>query len=179
MKIFLSYGHDHNKPLVEHIERDLKVAGHNVWKDESQIKAGADWRRSIVDGIKDSDWVLGFLSKYSVRTPGVCLDELGIALHEKGGIISTVLLEGDASPPVSVSHIQWLDMHEWAERQAQDGAAFEKWYRAKLEQLLALLGRPTTQHFAGEIAELEHRLRPVGQAGDIGALVQNSSAAIG
>ena len=119
-----------------------------------------------------SDWVLGFLSKYSVRTPGVCLDELGIALHEKGGIISTVLLEGDASPPVSVSHIQWLDMHEWAERQAQDGAAFEKWYRAKLEQLLALLGRPTTQHFAGEIAELEHRLRPVGQAGDIGALVR-------
>jgi hypothetical protein len=53
--------------------------------------------------LKDSDWVLGFLSRHSVRDPGVCLDELGIALHEKGGAIATVLIEGEAmaSPPVS------------------------------------------------------------------------------
>src|SRR5271170_7568577 len=120
MKVFLSYGHDHNKPLVDRIERDLKAAGYDVWKDETKIKAGDDWRRSIVDGLKDSDWVLGLLSKHSIRDRGVCLDELAIALHEKGGAIATVLLEGEVStsPPVSVSHIQWLDMHGWAEREA-------------------------------------------------------------
>ncbi len=114
MKIFLSYGHDQNKPIVDRIERDLKASGYEVWKDESEIKFGDDWRRSIVDGLKDCGWVLGFLSKHSVRDPGVCLDELAIALHEKGGAIATVLLEGEAtaSPPVSVSHVQWLDMHD-------------------------------------------------------------------
>ena len=50
MKIFLSYGHDHNKPIVDRIERDLKAAGYDVWKDETKIKAGDDWRRSILDG---------------------------------------------------------------------------------------------------------------------------------
>jgi tetratricopeptide (TPR) repeat protein len=171
MKIFISYGHDHNKPIVDRIERDLKAAGYEVWKDETEIKAGDHWRRSIVDGLKDSDWVLGFLSKHSVRDPGVCLDELGIALHEKGGAIATVLLEGEAGAPVSVSHIQWLDMHDWAERQTAGGAAFESWYRAKLDELLAALASPATQRFAGEIAELDRRLVPVSQAADIGFLV--------
>jgi tetratricopeptide (TPR) repeat protein len=174
MKIFVSYGHDHNKPIVDRIESDLKAAGYQVWKDETQIKAGNHWRRSIVDGLQDSDWVIGFLSKHSVRDPGVCLDELGIALHAKGGTIATVLLEGEvsASPPLSVSHIQWLDMHEWAERQAGDHAAFETWYRGKLDELLSVLASPMTEHFAGEIAELERRLQPVSQAADIGVLVE-------
>jgi TIR domain len=82
MKIFLSYGHDQNKPIVDRIESDLKMAGYEVWKDETEIKAGDHWRRSIVDGLQDSDWVIGFLSKHSVRDPGVCLDELGLAKVE-------------------------------------------------------------------------------------------------
>ena len=171
VKIFVSYGHDLNKPIVDRIERDLKVAGYDVWKDETEIKAGDHWRRSIVDGVKDSDSILGFLSKHSVRDPGVCLDELGIALHEKGGAIATVLLESEAGVPVSVSHIQWLDMHDWAERQATGGTAFESWYRAKFNELLAVLTSETTQRFAGEIAELDRRLTPVSQAADIGVLV--------
>jgi TIR domain len=78
MRIFLSYGHDQNSPLVERIGRDLEAAGHEVWIDQSEIKAGEDWRRSIIDGLSDTDWVLGFLSKHSTRDPGVCLDELVI-----------------------------------------------------------------------------------------------------
>ena len=169
MKIFLSYGHDHNRPVVECVERDLKAAGHEVWKDDSAIKAGDDWRRGILDGVKGSDLTLGFLSKHSVREPGVCLDELGIALHEKGGAIATVLLEAEvmASPPVSVSHIQWLDMHEWADRKAAGEAAFEAWYAPKLQQLKELLADPQVQRFAGEIEELQKHLTPAAQTADI------------
>ena len=110
-----------------------------------------------------------------MRDPGVCLDELGIALHEKGGMIATVLLEAEvmASPPVSVSHIQWLDMHDWAERKTNDPVAFEAWFRGKLNELLALLSHPATQRFAGEVAELERRLQPFSQATEIGALVEH------
>ena len=48
MKIFVSYGHYSNAPLIEKIketlskdaEGDLK---HEVWIDTSEIKAGKDW----------------------------------------------------------------------------------------------------------------------------------------
>jgi len=173
MKIFLSYGNDANASLVERIARDLEAAGHRTWIDKAQIKAGDDWRRSIVDGLAQTDWVLAFLSKHAIRDPGVCLDELAIALHTKGGAIATVLLEGEAAaaPPVSASHIQWLDMHDWAERQAKGGPEWEVWYRSKIDELLALLAEPATHRFAGEIAELDRRLGPVSQEGDIGLLV--------
>jgi len=45
MRVFLSYGHDQNTPLVERISRDLEAAGHGVWIDRSEIKAGEDWCR--------------------------------------------------------------------------------------------------------------------------------------
>ncbi|HKN01755.1 MAG TPA: tetratricopeptide repeat protein [Candidatus Binataceae bacterium] len=173
MKIFLSYGHDYNAPLAERIRSDLEAAGHQVWIDASEIKSGDDWRRSIVDGLSDTDWTLGFLSKHSTRDPGVCLDELAIALHVKAGTIATVLVEAETEvkPPVSLSHIQWLDMHDWKERERGGEEAWEKWYRGKLGEILSLLAKPDTYRFAGEIEELERRLRPVSQTADIGVLV--------
>jgi len=150
-----------------------KAAEHEVWIDKSEIKAGEHWRRSIVDGLRGTDWVLAFLSRHSVRDPGVCLDEIGIALHAKGGAIATVLVESDAKvePPVSVSHIQWLDMRDWSEREAKGGLKWEAWYKNKLGEILALLASPDVQRFAGEIKELDGLLAPVSQQGDIGALV--------
>jgi hypothetical protein len=117
--------------------------------------------------------VLAFLSRHSVRDPGVCLDEIGIALHAKGGAIATVLVENDAKvePPVSVTHIQWLDMRDWALREANGGAAWENWYKDKFAEILALLASPAVQRFAGEIKELDDLLAPVSQQGDIGAFV--------
>jgi hypothetical protein len=174
MKIFLSYGHDKNTPIALRIKKDLEAAGHSVWIDSSEIKVGDDWRRSIVDGLSNSDWTLGLLSQHSVRDPGVCLDELAIALYVKHGIIATVLLEAEAavSPPISVTHIQWLDMHDWSARLANDGEGGEKWYRSKVDEILALLANPATKRFAGEITELEKKLRPISQEADIGELVK-------
>lgn len=173
MKLFLSYGHDRNTPLVLRIKRDLEAAGHSVWIDSSEIKTGEDWRRSIVDGLADTDWTLGFLSRHSVRSPGVCLDELAIALHVKGGAIATILVEAEAAaePPVSVSQVQWLDMHDWAVRMADAGETGETWYRARLNELLSLLANPKTRRFAGEIEKLDRLLRPSAQDVEIGTLV--------
>ena len=173
MRVFISYGHDPNAPLVERIRRDLDAAGHETWIDTSEIKAGEDWRRRIVDGIKGSGWVLAFLSKHSTRDPGVCLDEMAIALHEKAGAIATVLVEDSkkVSAPVTLRHIQHLDMHDWEARQAADPALFETWYRGKLDEILRLLAGPATTQFGGEIEELSGRLRPMAQEADIGPLI--------
>src|SRR5262245_28954799 len=173
MKIFLSYGHDENTPLVKQICEDLKRAGHDPWLDAAAIKPGADWRREIVKGLDESDWTLAFLSKHSTREPGVCLDELAIAVNVKAGAIATILVEAEkeVKPPVSISHIQWLDMHEWRERQSKGGIAWDEWYRGKFAEILALLASPNVKQFAGEIKELEQYLEPTSQANDIDALL--------
>jgi hypothetical protein len=123
LRIFLSYGHDSNEELVRLIKTDLEKRGHDVWFDKNEIKFGNEWRRSITDGVLQSNRVLSFLSKYSTRNPGVCLDEIAIAIGAKAGNIQTILVESEREmkPPPSISHIQWLDMHDWKERRASGG----------------------------------------------------------
>ena len=160
--IFFSYGHDGNEELVRLIKADLEKRGHDVWFDKSEIKVGDDWRRSITDGIVGSQGVLSFLSKHSTRDPGVCLDEIAIAIGAKGGNIQTILVEseGEVKPPPSISHIQWLDMHDWKERRDAGEAAWEPWYQAKLAEIVAVVESDESRRFAGEIKTLEELLKP-------------------
>ena len=83
LRIFLSCGHDANEALVRRIYSDLKERKHDVWFDQTENKFGDEWRRSITDGILQSNRVLSFLSKHSTRDPGVCLDEIAIAIGRK------------------------------------------------------------------------------------------------
>lgn len=107
LRIFLRYGHDANEELVRRIKTDIKARGHDVWFDKNEIKFGDEWRREITDGITGSNTVLSFLSKHSTRDPGVCLDEIAIAIGVKGGNIQTVLVESEpeVKPPASIRHI--------------------------------------------------------------------------
>lgn len=183
MRIFLSYGHDSNEELVRRIKADLEKRGHNVWFDKSEIKFGDDWRRSITDGILKSNRVLSFLSKYSTRNPGVCRDEIAIAIGVKGGNIQTVLVESEqeVQPPVSIGHIQWLDMHDWKDARgvvnaakdepAKGDAAWEQWYQAKLAEIVRVVESEESRRFAGEIATLNGYLKPINSEARIGTLL--------
>jgi tetratricopeptide (TPR) repeat protein len=172
MKIFLSYGHDENSEIVLRIKADLERRGHEPWMDVSRIRAGDDWRATITGGLLDSDTVLAFLSRHSVRDPGVCRDELAIALGMKSGALHTVLLEELAavSPPVTVSHIQWLDMSAWRLHQGQGEARFEPWYQEKFAELLAVVEKH--QNFHGEIEALNAQLCPIANTARIGSLLR-------
>lgn len=121
LRIFLSYGHDRNEEIVIRIKADLEARGHVVWFDKSHIRFGQDWRRSITDGLLESNRVVFVLSKHSVREPGVCLDEVAIAIEVAGGNIYPILVEReqDVQPPQSISHIQWLDMQDWRARRSE------------------------------------------------------------
>jgi hypothetical protein len=162
LSIFLSYGHDDNEELVRRIKADLEKREHDVWFDKNEIKFGDDWRRSITEGITNSQRFVSFLSKHSTRDPGVCLDEIAIAIGAKGGNIQTVLVESEreVKPPPSISHIQWLDMHDWKERRVADEAAWEQWYQAKLAEIVAVVESDESRRFGGEIKTLEELLKP-------------------
>ena len=167
LRIFLSYGHDSNEGLVQRIKTDLESRGHDVWFDknpekEKGITPGDNWRCAITEGILKSNRVVSFLSKHSTRDPGVCLDEIAIAIGVKGGNIQTILVESEkeVNPPPSISHIQWLDMHDWQDRYAAGDAEWEPWYQSKLNQIIAVVESDTSRRFVGEIEALHSLLKP-------------------
>jgi hypothetical protein len=163
LRIFLSYGHDANEELVLLIKTDLEKRGHDVWFDKNEIKFGDEWRRSITDGIIDSNRVLSFLSKHSTRDPGVCRDEIAIAIGVKGGNIQTILVESEqeVQPPVNIGHIQWLDMHEWHEKRMSGTTEWKNWYQYKLSEIVRVLESEESRRFAGEIDKLNEYLKPI------------------
>ncbi len=163
LRIFLSYGHDANEELVRRIKADLEERGHDVWFDKTDIKAGDDWRRAITDGILRSQRVVSFLSKHSTRDPGVCRDEIAIAIGVKGGNIQTILVESETEvqPPVNIGHIQWLDMHDWKELRAAGEAIWEHWYQTKLAEIVRVVESDESRRFAGEIETLHGHLKPI------------------
>jgi len=174
LRIFLSYGHDGNEELVRRIKADLEQRGHDVWFDKSEIKFGDDWRRSITEGITGSHKFVSFLSKHSTRDPGVCLDEIGIAIGIKEGNIQTILVESEqeVQPPPGVGHTQWLDMHDWKERRdrslgfqpeerAVADTAWENWYQEKFAEIVRVVESDESRRFAGEIETLKNHLKPI------------------
>ena len=177
MKIFLSYGHDLNAPLIEKIKEYLSKdengnPRHDVWIDTSEIKEGQDWRKSITDGILESDIVLAGLSKHSTRIPGVCRDELRISIGVKGGNIRTILLEPSdtVAPPAMISHIQWLDMSDWKKHESE---GFESdYFQEKFRQIAEMIETPENERFNGEITTLKEALEPISSISRIQSLTQ-------
>jgi tetratricopeptide (TPR) repeat protein len=171
-RIFLSYGHDDNTPLVQALRERLETAGHYVWIDQTQIKVGDDWRRAIKKGLLDSDRVLSFLSKHSTRDPGVCLDEIGIALAHRHGAIATLLVEPleQVSPPPSISHIQFLNLSNWREEHGRGEPNWTIWLDTQSTILLDIIAR--NAGFSGDMDELQRLLTPQTQGGRLGSLIE-------
>lgn len=158
-RVFLSYGHDPAcVEIVQRIRLDLQAAGWESWVDDKGIRFGDDWRREITKGIQESQHVLAFLSQHSTRKPGVCRQEVAIALGPRNGHVYTVLVEPleRVSPPLIVSHMQWLDMQQWQELKVNDPAAYEALYRKSLAEILRVLER--NEPFAGDIELLQRWL---------------------
>jgi hypothetical protein len=100
----------------------------------------------------------------------VCLDEIAIAIGTRGGNIQTILVESETevNPPASISHIQWLDMHDWKERKESGSGippehpdSWESWYQAKLAEIIRVVESDESRRFAGEIETLAGHLKPI------------------
>ena len=177
MKIFLSYGHDSNEPLIKKIQDYLSKDAegnlkHEVWMDKSEIKAGKDWRERITKGVLESDVVLAGLSKHSTQESSVCRNELTISIGVKGGNIKTILLEPSdvVSPPAMISHIQWLDMSDWKEH--KDEGFESEYFQEKFRQIAEMIETPENERFNGEITQLKETLEPISSISRIKSLTQ-------
>lgn len=167
-RVFLSYGHDPAcEEIVRRVERDLRSMGWDPWLDKKRIEFGNDWRSDITRGLQESEHVLAFLSEHSTRKPGVCRQEVAIALGPAKCHVYTVLVEPMAEwrPPLIISHRQWLDMHQWRDLVTSDPTAYEILYQESLAEIVRVLER--NQPFAGEIEELNRWLDPIDCTADM------------
>ncbi len=159
-RVFISYGHDKNASVVKKIKEFLSAHGYDVWIDTSEITPGKDWRERITSGLLGSNGVISFLSKHSVRNPGVCLDELKIAFRIKRAYLKSVLLENknEISPPAIISNTQWIDMSDW------DTISEEKWdeyFEEKMSDLLVALRSEEATEYGNEMDLLSGKLKIV------------------
>ena len=159
MNIFISYGHPEEEICLE-LCKYLEKRGHSVWFDRNKINHGDDWRESIIAGLENSNGVIACLSKHSTRSPGVCLDELTIAVGIKGNVIKTILLDDEKNviPPATLSNIQWLDMHDWRVRSHGSKRAYKKWCEENFYKVAQVIESKENINFVGNIALIKQRL---------------------
>ena len=161
-RIFFSYGHDANRELVDRFKEDLEKRGHSVWVDYKEIGAWDDWRGSITQGIHDSQLAIAFLSLHSTRDPGVCRNEVAMALHHFGTVYPVLVEQMPLdSIPVTIAHLQWPDLSQWRDIRdgVVDGMDFERYYEEKLLEIVSRVEGDATR-FASEAAVLRRVLKP-------------------
>ncbi len=166
LRLFISYGHEDNHiPIINKIKNRLEQDSHQVFRDDS-IKAAENWRERLHNEIIDSNGVVAFLSKYSMREennrPGVCLDELSIAVSVPEKKILTILLENakDVNPPPTVSATQWIDMSNWREIYKQGEDVFNKYFEEKYSLIKEAIESDENFRFHSEIEGLRLSLQP-------------------
>ena len=164
-RIFFSYGHDANRELVDRFKADLEDRGHEVWIDYKQIGSWDDWKGAITRGIHDSQLAIAFLSIHSTRDPGVCRNEVAMALQHFGKVypvlVEDVPLE---SIPVTVAHLQWPDLSRWREFRDQEDLDFERFYEEKFLEVVSRV-EGEAGRFASEAEVLRRALNPSGFEG--------------
>lgn len=158
MKLFFSYGHDDNEEIVNKIKENLEARGHEVWIDKASIKSGDEWRRSISNAINSSTMTMSFASNHSIRDPGVCLDELKIAVTVKGAFVQAVILEPDINVPNIIGYRQYINMSDWSAR--KNDLDYEDWYQEKLAEIIKVVESKETQEYAKDVEYLKNILKP-------------------
>ena len=164
-RIFFSYGHDANRELVDRFKADLEARGHHVWIDYKEIGSWDDWKGSITCGIHDAQMAVAFLSVHSTRDPGVCRNEVAMALQHFGKVYPVLVEEVPLeSIPVTIAHLQWPDLSRWQEFRDQEELDFERFYEEKFLEIVSRI-EGEAGRFASEAEVLRRTLNPSGFEG--------------
>ena len=168
INVFFSYAHDdesfeNGAVVVDRLKQliEEKSGGKiKIWLDTYSIPRNKNWRELITSGIVESDRFVGFMSRKALRDPGVCRDELGIAVGSRYGIISCVLLEGERTlnPPAEFTERQWIDLSDWKKKRDEGEAEFESFLNDAADELIGILRDPETLRFNHEVKKLKESL---------------------
>ena len=88
-KIFFSYSREDASAFALKLAGDLKNAGFDVWIDQQDIRAGAEWDIEIGKALETCDCLLFIESEKSVASKNV-LDEVYYALDQNKRVIPII-----------------------------------------------------------------------------------------
>jgi len=109
--VFISYSREDSN-IVKKISKDLQKEGVSVWLDVEKLFPGENWASSINEAIKKATAYIYILSKNSLKSKWVVLEQYK-AVTENKTIIPVVIDEYAAKniPPL-FKNIQWADFSE-------------------------------------------------------------------
>jgi hypothetical protein len=115
-RIFLCHASE-DKAQVREIYQKLKALGFTPWLDEVDILPGQNWDYEIERALKNSDFVMVFLSSRSVEKVGYVQREFRRALYHSEempeGFIHTIPVKlDDCTVPRQFSRHQWVKLYE-------------------------------------------------------------------
>jgi hypothetical protein len=105
-KIFFSYSRADGSILALCLAQNLKQKGFDVWIDQEDIKAGAEWDMEIEKALESCDCVLFLETEKSVVSHNV-LDEVYYALEQKKKVIPLIYV--DSKTPFRLKRLQHID----------------------------------------------------------------------
>lgn len=133
--IFISYGHDDHEEFIKLLARKLSDVGYEIWIDYNKLDGGSEWEERIEEGIKNSNWIVVFMTQHAMRRPdGYCLDEISFARFLNKPILPIKLQE--IAPPISIARIQWIDMSGCLKHGEEYN---EEYVNAKFKELMDIL----------------------------------------
>lgn len=148
-RLFISYGHDNYRLVVERFAREFSCIFSDVFFDESSLKTGIQYDSLIEKAIEQCSVVIYFMTKYSVRVNNAglsevddsfCRDEIEYARSCKKVIIP-VMLE-DCQPPLIVHRLQYINgkniLHDGLTINEQEYIKTKKSLLATIEDINAL-----------------------------------------
>lgn len=91
-RVFISHSSLDRGFVETTIVQPLKSHGISAWYSQQDIRSGAEWERSIRNGLESCDWFLVVLSPRSVNSVWVT-DEVHWAMDERANRIIPVLME--------------------------------------------------------------------------------------
>lgn len=105
-KLFFSYSRVDGSAFAQKLAIDLKKEGFDVWIDQEDIRAGAEWDMEIEKALESCDCLLFLESEKSVMSNNV-LDEVYYALEHRKKVIPVII--HDSKTPYRLQRLQHVD----------------------------------------------------------------------
>src|SRR5215468_2125490 len=126
MRIYLCHANE-DRHQVREIYQRLRAEGFDPWLDEEDLLPGQNWEHAVIQALRESDFVLIFLSRHLVSQRIHLQRDLKLAFdilaHTDESIIHTipVRLEDYGEIPEQLRSVQWVNLFDsdWFDRLVQ------------------------------------------------------------
>lgn len=106
MKLFISYSHRNRRLVQDNLLPILRDCGHEIWRDEDDLRVGDNWQDELLNAIKTADAMVLAISPKWLKSPW-CQWEYVTAIENGIQVIPVMLVR--TKLPTMYQHLQYAD----------------------------------------------------------------------